>query len=191
MLCGGASSRMGRDKASLPFGPETLLERVVRVVRRDIDDVVVASGEEQPVPDGCRVVRDPEAGLGPVPALLRALREVRHDRVFVVACDTPLLQPGLAGALVELCTDWEAAVPVVGGVQMTTCAAYRAQAAIRLAASLAPSGPPSLRALAASLRTRFVAPEDLVGVDPFLRSFVPCNTPDEYRRALELAHLAG
>jgi molybdopterin-guanine dinucleotide biosynthesis protein A len=182
---------MGRDKASLPFGPESLLERVVRIVRLAIDDVVVASGGDQPVPAGCRVVRDPEGGLGPVPALLRALREVRHDRAFVIACDTPLLQPGLAGTLVELCTDWEAAVPLVHGVQMTTCAVYRAAATIRLGASMAPAGPPSLRALAANLRTRLVLPEELAAVDPLLRSFVPCNTPDEYQRALELAQLAG
>ena len=33
ILCGGASSRMGRDKAWLPFGPdEVMLQRVVRLV---------------------------------------------------------------------------------------------------------------------------------------------------------------
>ncbi len=33
ILCGGRSSRMGRDKAALPFGPETLLTRVVRLAQ--------------------------------------------------------------------------------------------------------------------------------------------------------------
>ena len=31
ILCGGKSSRMGRDKATLPFGPELMLQRVVRL----------------------------------------------------------------------------------------------------------------------------------------------------------------
>ena len=31
VLCGGKSTRMGRDKATLPFGPELMLERVVRL----------------------------------------------------------------------------------------------------------------------------------------------------------------
>jgi molybdopterin-guanine dinucleotide biosynthesis protein A len=180
---------MGRDKASLPFGRETLLERVVRLVRLVLDDVVVSAGDGQPVPAGCRVVRDPERGLGPVPALLQALGEVRHDRAFVVACDTPLLVPSLVSSLVDLSQGWDACVPVVEGVQMTTCAVYWAEAALRLGASAAPPGPRSLRALAAGLRTRFVPADELVAVDPGLRSFVPCNTPEEYRRALELADL--
>ena len=32
ILCGGKSSRMGRDKATLPFGPELMLQRVVRLI---------------------------------------------------------------------------------------------------------------------------------------------------------------
>ena len=43
VLCGGESRRMGRDKASLPFGPETLVERVVRLVTPFVSDVVLAA----------------------------------------------------------------------------------------------------------------------------------------------------
>ena len=32
VLCGGKSTRMGRSKALLPFGPETMLQRVVRLL---------------------------------------------------------------------------------------------------------------------------------------------------------------
>jgi molybdopterin-guanine dinucleotide biosynthesis protein A len=71
VLCGGQSSRMGRDKASLPFGDETLLTRVIRLVSTVADDVVVVARKDQPVPAVDRagrptiVVRDPVEAQGP------------------------------------------------------------------------------------------------------------------------------
>ena len=71
VLCGGRSSRMGQDKASLPFGDETLLDRVLRLVATVADDVVLAAAPAQPVPAGVRVSRDATTGVGPLPALSR------------------------------------------------------------------------------------------------------------------------
>ena len=53
VLCGGKSSRMGRDKATLPFGPEQMLERVVRLVSQVAhpNNVVVVSAKEQQLPE--------------------------------------------------------------------------------------------------------------------------------------------
>ena len=45
MLCGGRSSRMGRDKASLRFGGETLLARVARLCGEVADEVVLVARE--------------------------------------------------------------------------------------------------------------------------------------------------
>jgi molybdopterin-guanine dinucleotide biosynthesis protein A len=47
VLCGGRSQRMDRDKARLPFGGETMLERVVGVVSRVVGEVWVAAREGQ------------------------------------------------------------------------------------------------------------------------------------------------
>ena len=47
VLCGGASRRMGRDKASLPFGDETLLDRIVRIVTPCVDEVRLVAREGQ------------------------------------------------------------------------------------------------------------------------------------------------
>lgn len=187
---------MGRDKAGLPFGHESLLDRVVRLVRTRIDDVVLAAAAGQEVPAGIVVVRDVTSGEGPLAALHGALRQVHHPHTFVVACDTPLLVPGIIPVLAERGEGWEAAVPVVNGVWMTTCAVYETAAALRKAGALLHSRErrpgsraPGLRALIDQLRTRVVRPEELAGADPALLSFIPCNTPDEYRRALALAGL--
>jgi molybdenum cofactor guanylyltransferase len=182
---------MGRAKADLPFGGETILERVLRLVAPHVDDVVLAAGRNQRVPAGWSVVRDASDRLGPVPALLGALPCVRHPATFVVACDTPLLQPFIIDRLVELAEGFDACVPVVGGVEMTTCAVYRADTVLTTVQNSGMPAPTSLRGLIGRLRARAIDADLLRAVDPGLLSFTPCNTPDEYQHALELAGRAG
>lgn len=180
---------MGRDKATLPFGDESLLERVLRLVRLHVDDVVIAAGEEQKVPAGFEVVRDLTPGLGPLPALLRALARVQNERAFLVTCDNPLLEPALIPRLVDLSVGWEAAVPVIDGTSMGACAVYATAPALRAAGSLMSAESAGLRSLAARLHTRFVYADELREVDPHLLSFSSCNTPEEYREVLRRAGL--
>jgi molybdopterin-guanine dinucleotide biosynthesis protein A len=40
VLCGGRSTRMGRPKLSLPFGPETMLQRVLRILSEVVAPIV-------------------------------------------------------------------------------------------------------------------------------------------------------
>jgi molybdopterin-guanine dinucleotide biosynthesis protein A len=181
---------MGRDKASLPFGPETLLERVVRLVRTVVDNVVLAAGAEQSVPAGLPVIRDTREGMGPLPPLLGAASSIDADYLFLVACDTPLLQPALIRLLLDRARGWDACVPVVHGVQMTTCAVYRTSAVRAAAGSLTSTSGTSLRAFLTGLRTHHLDEPTLREADPHLLTFTPCNTPDEYRHALTLAGLA-
>src|SRR5512134_1636111 len=114
---------MGRDKASLPFGDEPLLLRVVRLAR-----------EGQALPGGLVAVRDPAEGLGPLAGIAAGLHAVAGERAFVVACDMPLLRPALARRLIELSLGFEACVPVVDGFAVPTCAVYaKASAALAFA----------------------------------------------------------
>jgi molybdopterin-guanine dinucleotide biosynthesis protein A len=57
---------MGRDKASLPFGDEPLLLRVVRLAREVASEVLLVAREGQALPGGLDAVRDPAEGLGPL-----------------------------------------------------------------------------------------------------------------------------
>ena len=115
---------MGREKASLPFGGESLLDRVLRQVRQGADEIVLAAAAGQPRRDDLRVVRDATPAAGPLPAMLGALEGIGSAHVFVVACDAPLLQPALIPLLTALCAGWDAAVPVLDGRRMATCAVY-------------------------------------------------------------------
>lgn len=180
---------MGRDKASLPFGGESLLSRVVRLVAPAVDDIVLSAAEGQQISAELPVVRDRDAYAGPVPALIEAWPRVRHEVVLVLAVDTPLLQPAVIELLKGL---WapadEAVVPRVAGRAMPVCALYRRTAALAAARRL-PAGA-SLHALLEGLAVHWVDEAALRHVDPDLLTFLPCNTNEDYGRALARAGLA-
>jgi molybdopterin-guanine dinucleotide biosynthesis protein A len=187
VLCGGRSTRMGRDKASLPFGDGTILERVLRSAAAVTEDIVVAAAPSQAVRAGYPVSRDEHTDVGPLPALAQALDLVHATDTFVLACDLPLLQPGVLSLLLELSDGWEGAVPFIDGRRLPTCAVFQT-AALRLARDR--FGDPrhgSLHAFVAGLRIRDVPLERFATVDPGRVSFSPCNTPEEYSRALARA----
>ena len=190
VLGGGRSIRMGRDKAALPFGPETMLARVVRAVLCVADDVVAVGGSRQRLPHGVRVVPDPVEGLGPLAGLATGLAAVRGERALLLACDMPLVAPALLQRMLELAGDADACVPLVDGVPMTTCAAYATRVLPRAQEHLA-RGARSLRALLTDVSVRWVTADQLRQVDPDLLSFWDCDTPEQYGAALARAGFSG
>jgi molybdenum cofactor cytidylyltransferase len=111
ILSAGASSRMGRPKALLPYREGTFLEHLIQVTRHPrIGEtrVVVGAGAEEI----CRVAKldasvtvlNPnwEHGqLSSVCAGLRSLSKCRTDGIILCPVDHPLLSGRLIGDLVE------------------------------------------------------------------------------------------
>src|SRR6188472_4226302 len=76
VLAGGRSTRMGTSKAWMPFGPETMLQRVVRLLGDVVDPIVVVAADGQDLPvlrPGVRIIRDEREGRGPLEALRAGL----------------------------------------------------------------------------------------------------------------------
>lgn len=102
ILAGGASRRMGRDKATLPWGDSTLLDHMrARLFKAGVDRVVILGKPD--VEDG---VADETPFTGPVPALLSYLRASgAGQRHVVVPIDMPYLSPALLAPLASA-TRW-------------------------------------------------------------------------------------
>ena len=87
ILAGGRSSRMGRPKATLTIGGNTLIERIaVESVRSGLGAPTVIGGESHWAA-GSAWVPDEHPGTGPLDGLITALRTVNADAVLVLACD--------------------------------------------------------------------------------------------------------
>ena len=190
VLCGGRSRRMGRDKAALPFGDETMLERVVRIVRPVVDEVILVAREGQQVVGGFRdIVRDPAEGLGPLAGLAAGLAAMRSERAFLTSSDVPLLRPEYVTRLFELSDGRQAAVPHIGGYYMTTSAVY-ARSVLPVAERLLAQRRLRPFFLVEEVDARLVTADDLRDADPNLLSFRNCNEPGDYEAALRDAGFA-
>lgn len=186
VLCGGRSRRMGRDKASLPFGGETLLQRVVRVVGTVVDDVVVAARPGQDVsrlPEAVRVVYDDVPGLGPLAGIAGGLAATAADAVYATGCDVPFLSAAVVTRLFDALGDAAIVVVEQEGFLHPLAAVYRTSVlpvARRLVAE------ERLRPvyLYEEVETVRVEADALRDVDPDLGTLENLNTEEAYREAL-------
>jgi len=164
VLAGGASRRMGRDKATLLYEGKTFVEHMVSVVSSRCSPVFVIAAPGQPLPTlQADVLRDEVRGVGPLLATGRGLRAAADAGVklaFVCAVDMPLLSTDLidelAGPAVRLGADvvlpWDGRDHYLAGV-------YRTSLADRVDALVAAGGR-SMRALVDTVDTqRIVMPE--------------------------------
>jgi molybdenum cofactor guanylyltransferase len=180
VLAGGASRRMGRDKATLVVGGVELASLALAVAARVADPVVLVAPEGHPARRlAAAPVADP--GRGPLAALAAALAALDADHVLVLAGDHPGLRVELLAHLVALAGRVEAeAVACRRGPRLEPLVAvYRRAPALALARSrLAdPTGDRSLTGLLAGLRTLVVEEPQWRPLDPDGRSFVDLDDP--------------
>src|SRR5438309_7170608 len=130
ILCGGQSKRMGRPKAWLPFGDETMLQRVVRLLGEVVRPIVVVAAPGQdvpPLPPDVIVVRDEERGRGPLQGLAAGLSALRGraEAAYLSSCDVPFLKPAFVRRLIDLLGDHHICVPRIGEYHHPLAAVYR------------------------------------------------------------------
>ncbi len=195
ILCGGKSTRMGRDKASLPFGEEQMLQRVARLVSQVIEPenivCVAADGQQLPVlAREIRVVRDRFSGRGPMEGLAAGIAALKNSAttIYATSCDVPLLRPAWIDRLFELLGDHDVVVPREGRFHHPLAAVYRSSVLPRIEELLVAD---QLRPvfLFDRCKTCEVPVEALRDVDPQLQSLLNCNLPEDYQAALVAAGL--
>ena len=191
VLCGGQSRRMGQPKAWLAFGPERLLQRVVRLVGSGIGDgpivVVAAPGQDcPPLPPSVMIVRDEVSGRGPLQGLAAGLAALPDtvELAYASATDVPFLQPAWIGRLRELIGEDDLAIPSALGYHHPLAALYRRRTVLPVIDALLRADRLRPVFLMESVRTRVVTADELRLADPNLQTLRNLNEPGDYQRAL-------
>lgn len=174
---------MGRDKARLPAGATTLLERIIARLSPVVDQVVVAGGPPISL-DAVQWVPDDRPGTGPLAGIAAGLRAMQAEYGWVVACDLPDIDPRVGELLFSLGAGVDAVVPQPSARPEALCAVYRRDLIARIE-TLLDAGEHRVRALLEASRVRYVHAEELRAIDPGLRSLRNLNTPEEYQAWLD------
>lgn len=193
ILAGGASSRMGVDKARLRLGGLTLVESVARALSEVAGRVRVVSSRHGGELSGLPVVPDFYEDCGALGGLHSALTHASAQWVAVVSCDLPFV----SGALMRRLTSFvgegvEAVVPrQPDGRVQPLCALYERGPCLEIVERLLREGERRPRVLAAQARTftaDFALLSDLPGSR---RIFMNLNSPDDYAQALAALDTLG
>jgi molybdopterin-guanine dinucleotide biosynthesis protein A len=178
VLAGGKSSRMGSNKALLPFGRVPLIEHVAGILTTIFERVVlsVASPDDFSQIALPRIV-DHYPETGPIGGITSVL-ESGESKIFCAACDMPFLNPKLIKFLCGF-PDCDAVIPVwhqklevlhaiYGNELLTSFQNHIVEGRYRIADSLLEA------------HIRFVGEEEIRNIDPRGDSFRNVNTPEDY-----------
>jgi molybdenum cofactor guanylyltransferase len=127
VLTGGRSSRMGTDKALLPFGDGLLVDYMAAQVAGAAGSACLVGQPERYVHLEYPAIADLFPGIGPLGGIVTALSAARAEWNLIVACDMPALPKGALDRILEAArgSTADSVIPCVGSHLQPVCAAYR------------------------------------------------------------------
>jgi molybdopterin-guanine dinucleotide biosynthesis protein A len=189
IIAGGPARRLGGvQKPLIEIDGQAIADRQLAVLRPLYPRIFAVANDAAPWrARGVEVVADRVAGAGPLAGLAVALAAARDAEAIVcIAGDLPFLAPALLTALRDHAPEAVALAPRPDGRAEPLCARYAASLAAEAEARLG-SGRLALHELLEESATSWLTGAELAALDPGGVSFVNVNTPDDLRRAEEIA----
>ncbi|MBC8167279.1 MAG: molybdenum cofactor guanylyltransferase [Bryobacteraceae bacterium] len=184
ILVGGASSRMGTDKAALLLEGRTFVQRIAEELLAVTDSVTLIGKDSGKLQPNLPSAPDAYENWGALGGVHAALSASQSQWSLIVACDLPFVTAGLFARLAGLREDFEAVAAIQkDGRPQPLAALYRNDPCLVRADQLIKSGERRPIALLQSVRTRwtpFSELEQLPGAEHF---FDNINTPQDYEQA--------
>jgi molybdopterin-guanine dinucleotide biosynthesis protein A len=183
LLAGGRATRLGgTPKGLLRVGGEPIAARSIALFERLFGRVVLVANDPGPYAAlGAPIVPDLLAGHGAPGGLHAALSAAATPWIFVAACDMPFLDERAIAFLAARRAGADVVVVRARG-RLEPLHGFWSRACLPPLERLLREGNPSLRDVAAEVRTRVVEEAEWRTVDPALRSLENANTPEDAAR---------
>jgi molybdopterin-guanine dinucleotide biosynthesis protein A len=183
ILVGGASSRMGIDKAQLRFGEHTSVELIATALQSVTQFVTTVGGLHQKH-EALPNISDLRPNWGPLAGIESALRNAKSRHCAIVACDFPFVTGALFERLLACTDDSDVVVPLQSDDRpQPLCAVYRVETCLLAAEAAIAADEHSPRALLDRVRTRYLQFTELSPLERSEHFFFNVNTLENYERA--------
>lgn len=191
---GGKSSRMGQDKALLPFLGQPLITRLIARLRPIADEIIITTNDPAAYAFlGLPLFPDLHPGRGALGGLHTALACASHPLVAVLACDMPFASPQLLNHQKDLLLAEAMDISVPAGPQglEPLHAIYRRETCLPACEQAIFNNQWKLISWFPLVKVRSLPPEETRPYDPDGLVFWNLNTPEEFSRAEALAAQTG
>lgn len=187
IMTGGASRRMGRDKAMLPWRGKTLLQSLIDRYLSEIGPVAVSVDREGRFKfENAAEIVDRFPGQGPLNGIVSAFEDFPEELVFLTATDLPYGEAGLALRLAELIGNADACVIHRGVKGFEPLFAVYRRSCLKPARLALEQGRRSLQRMLEEINVRYVEESELSDFE-LSRILMNVNTPEELSSAYELS----
>ena len=126
IFAGGKSSRMGEDKALLPFGEySTLSEYQYRKLSKIFSQVYISCKSSSKFPFEANFIEDNDATFSPTAAFVAIYEQLQTPRFFALSVDTPFITETIFTTLCEADEkSYDATVALIDGKMQPLCGIY-------------------------------------------------------------------
>ncbi len=189
IIAGGASSRMGQDKASLEIGGRKLIHIAARALSNICDGRVSIAGSTREFAPALSAFPDAEVpGHGPLAGISTSLSNGSSEWIAIISCDMPFITGEVFAILADHAgPEDDAVVPVQSdGRPQPLCALYRRRTVLPIVKDLIQSTDRSINNLLSRLSERYVPFSRFSDFQNAEHLFLNINSPADHERAKDI-----
>ena len=175
IFAGGKSSRMGQDKALLPFGGYNTLSEFQQVRLSKLFKKVYISAKENKFDFDVNIIEDNYNDNSPLVGIISIFETLKVDKVFILSVDAPFVNKKVIDKLINSNNRFDAVVAKSKSGVQPLCGIYK-RSILPIAQEHLKSKNHRLHSLLKKVETQFVPFED----DAL---FLNLNHPHEYEKA--------
>lgn len=181
ILAGGAGSRFnGRMKPRIIIEGETIISRIISVIRDIFDDIIIVTNSPEEFEDFsfCSIIQDEILNAGPLGGIHAAMKASPNKAIFVFAGDMPFLDRKIIKRMTIAYNkaDFDALVPRIEENIEPLHSIYNRSLAEHLEAYLKSDCGHAVRDYIGSLNVQYIQFE---GSEAVKRAFTNINSPSD------------
>ena len=179
VLTGGQSRRMGAPKPLVPLYGKPLIAHVIDRLLPILHPVYIVARDPTGLSHlGVPVLQDLGPHSGPLMGLYSGLAQSGAQWCFAVGCDMPFLSAVVVQHMITFLDSADIVIARING-RLQPLHAFYSVRCLSSAKELLDHGNGSLMALVESQRTTVIEEQDILHLDPELRSFLDLDTPQQ------------